>query len=118
MYSDMDYQKNINIELYVVLKNQLCELFTSGRVTQHSENVLYGKKNYLLIRMKNNGPFVSWGKISCKVERHKPIQIEVLAMESKMEEFVDHLIPIPGIMQPRAETLPEISCKWIELYSY
>jgi hypothetical protein len=114
----MDYQKNVKIESYVVLKSQLCELFTSGKIIQPQEKDLYGNEKYLLIRTKNVGQYVSWGKLSCKVERHKPIEIEILMMKNRMDNFNDHLTPIPDVFQRRAETLPSITCEWIELYTY
>ncbi|VHO03596.1 hypothetical protein [Candidatus Rhabdochlamydia sp. T3358] len=97
--SNKKYAKNIEVHAYLVTKEQVAKLFSeeNAEVTQKTNKELYGQEVFLLVRVKNNGEYMSFGLLNCKISNQGvPITIEIGMMPGggNMKFFHDSVLYI------------------------
>lgn len=118
--SDKEYAKNIEIQAYLVTKDQVAKLFSeeNGKVVQKTNKELYRKEIYLLVRCKNFGDYRAFGTLNCRLSNEgDPISIEIMMMPGYMKSYYDTVIPLYSGSIPNNENTPFVSCKWKDLYT-
>jgi hypothetical protein len=118
--SNKKYAKNIEIEVYIVTKDQVAKVFSEEnvQVKQKMNKELYAQEVYLLVRCKNKGDYRSFGALNCQLSSSgKPISIEIMMMPGYMKSFRDTVLPLYGGGIPNNDTPPFITFKWKHLYT-
>jgi hypothetical protein len=119
--SNKKYAKNIEVHAYLITKDQVVKLFSeeNGEVIQKTNKELYGQEVFLLTRVKNNGEYMSFGLLNCKIpNRGDPITIEIMMMpgDGNMKSFHDSVLYLGKGFTSNDKGIPVISCKWKSLY--
>jgi len=117
---DMKYTKHIEVEAYIVTKDQVVKVFSeeNAEVKQKTNKELYGQDIFLLVRCKNKGDYRSFGTLNCKVsDSGEFISIEIMAMPGYMKSFRDSVLPLSRGGIPNDNKTPVITFKWKNLYT-
>ena len=120
MLSNPKYTKQIEVQCYLVTREQVAELFSkkNGNVTQLSNDKLYPHDVYLLVRCKNKGILMAFGTLHCFVpNRGSPIPVDIDMMNARMTTFHDCVIYIIRGLIHRDKELPKIKYEWDCLYT-
>jgi len=120
MLSNPKYAKHIEVQCYLVTREQVAELFSqkNGSVTQLSNDKLYPHDVYLLVRCKNKGIYRSFGTLHCFIpNRGSPIPVDIDFMNGHMTTFHDCVIYIISGVIDRDSKLPQIKYEWDCLYT-
>ncbi len=120
--SNKKYAKNIEVHTYLITKDQVAKLFSeeNAEVTQKTNKELYGQEVYLLTRVKNNGEYMSFGLLNCRIpNRGVPITIEIMKMpgDGNMKSFHDSALYLGGGCTHNDNGTPSISYEWKSLYT-
>jgi hypothetical protein len=118
--SDKEYAKNIEVQAYLVTRDQVVKLFSeeNGKVIQKTNKELYRKEIYLLVRCKNFGDYRAFGTLNCRIlNEGDPISIEIMMMPGYMKSYYDTVIPLYSGSIPNNEKTPFVSSKWKDLYT-
>jgi hypothetical protein len=118
--SDKKYAKNIEVQTYLVTKDQVAEVF--GRINveipQKTNNELYGKEVFLLVRCKNKGEYKAFGILNCTIpNRGVPISVDIAFLPGNMHDFHDCVIYITRGLFPNDTDSPNINYEWKSLYT-
>jgi hypothetical protein len=118
--SDKKYAKNIEVQTYLVTKDQVAEVFgsTSVEIVQKANYELYGKEVFLLVRCKNKGEYMSFGILNCTISnRGVPISVDIAFLPGNMHDFHDCVIYVSRGLFPNDDKLPNIKSEWKSLYT-
>jgi hypothetical protein len=118
--SNKKYAKNIEVQAYLITKDQVARLFSEkdGKVIQKTNKELYEEEVFLLVRVKNNGEYMSFGLLNCTIpNRGVPITFDIERMPGSMQSFHDSILYIgDGLISNNKET-PVITYEWKSLYT-
>lgn len=118
IFSNKGYEKNIEAETYVISEDNIVNVFNDilqlQEIKQESYQNLYGKKIYLLLRLKNKGSAGAWGSLLCKVDGNS-IRISINYISFK--EWDNYLIPIGKQTWSKSDNIPKVTIEWEKLYS-
>ncbi len=120
MLSDPAYAKHIQVQCYLVNREQLAELFSqkNGNVTQLPNDKLYLNDVYLLVRCRNKGDYAVFGDLYCFIpNRGSPILIGIAELTAHMKSFQDCVIYVESGLISRDKKLPQINYTWDCLYT-
>ena len=117
--SDMKYAKHIEIEAYIVTKDQVIKVFSeeNAEVKQKTNKELYGQQIYLLVRCKNKGDYRSFGTLNCRLSNRGSVSIEIEMMPGYMKSFRNTILPLSGEDIPNDNKIPFFAFKWDNLYT-
>ena len=120
LLSDPGYAKHIEVQCYIVTRDQLGELFTKKEATiiQLPNNKLREDAVYLLVRCKNKGKYAAAGDLNCFIpNRGSPILIDISDLPGNMSTYADSVIYIgKGLVNNNNEP-PKIKYEWDCLYT-
>lgn len=119
MLSDPAYAEHIEVQCYLVTREQVADLFSkkNGSVAQLPCDKLYLNEVYLLVRCKNNGNYRVFGTLHCFIpNRGDPIPIDIDMMNAHMNSFHDCVIYVISGVIDRNNKLPQINYQWDCLY--
>lgn len=117
-----DYAKNIEVECYIVTRQQLSDLFNQKitNITQlPTKELNYPQEVYFLIRVKNTGNMATSGILHCFVPSCGfPYPIKVMYIPPKMDDYYDFVIRFDtGLISPW-DSKPVITYEWNKLECY
>ncbi len=120
LFSDKAYAKKIEVKAYIITQEQaqaaLCN--PSHELLQLDKKELYGKKNYLLLQVRNTDITHAWGVLTCRVPSYDvSIKLPIFDLASTKKHNT-YLLQIgsPELL-PNETGKPEISIGWDELYT-
>ncbi|NGX51271.1 MAG: hypothetical protein K1060chlam2_01136 [Chlamydiae bacterium] len=119
MLSNPKYAKYIDVQCYLVTREQLGELFSQkdGDVTQLPNDKLPLDNVYLLIRCKNKGDHMAFGVLNCFIpNRGSPLPIEIDSMRANMNYYNDSAVYIRYGVSRKNKNIPQIRYEWDCLY--
>ena len=93
MLSDPKYAKQIEVQCYLVTREQLAELFTNQKtqIIKKSNKELYQKNIFLLVRSRNRGNHVAFGTLKCLPPNYgSPVSIDLARMWGHQTNFDDY----------------------------
>ncbi|MEM7174299.1 MAG: hypothetical protein AAF443_00010 [Chlamydiota bacterium] len=122
MLSDPKYAKQIEVQCYLVEREQLAELFANEKtqIIQKPNKELYQKKLFLLVRSRNRGNHVAFGTLKCLPPNcSSPIAVDLSRMWGHQTSFDDYVIYMGElILSSFADNeLPNITYKWDCIYT-
>lgn len=118
--SDKSYAKHIEIQAFLATRDQVVQLFCNEKteILQKNNRELYGKELFLLLRVKNNGDYMSRGLLNCTIpNRGTPITMDIEMMPGHMKSFHDSALYLGDGLVPNDIQTPLISLKWKSLYT-
>ena len=118
--SDPGYVKHIEVQCYLVTKDQLATLFSieSANITQKSNKDLYHQDLFLLVRCRNRGKYVAAGTLNCCPPSFgSPVPIKVVRMQPMNPAYHDCVIYIGDVIAFSNDELPKIKYEWDCLYT-
>jgi len=118
-FSDKKYAKNIEVQTYLVTRDQVAEVFSREKteVTQKVNQDLYGREVFLLVRCKNTGEYAVFGALKCEIENlNTPITVNIADLPAKMNRFHDCVIYMGNGFVPNDGQILNVSYSWKELY--
>lgn len=118
--SDPGYAKHIEVQCYLVTREQLAQVFANGSevVIQKTNKDLYHQDLFLLVRCRNRGEYVAAGTLNCRPPSFGSfIPIEVVRMSSMKPEYHDCAIYIGNVIGFSNDELPQIKYEWDCLYT-
>lgn len=122
MLSNPSYAKYIDVECYIVTREQLVEFFSqeNGKITQLRNNQLRSKPVYLLVRCKNKGSYFAFGELHCFVpNRGSPIPIDMSDLPGgNRSSYLTSVVQIRSGGIENNDKLPVIKYEWDCLYNY
>ncbi len=120
LYSNKSYAKQIEVKTYILTQEQVSDLFRdpSKEPTSLSVDELNHISDiYLIIRAKNNGNKVAWGRLLCKTPGiQDPIQIDLPVVRSFYCIYAVCIADV-FISRNKKSKYPDISYEWKELYT-
>ncbi|MGE0197906.1 MAG: hypothetical protein AB7N99_01325 [Simkaniaceae bacterium] len=119
MLSDPKYSKYIEVQCYLVTREQVAEIFGNekAQAIQKSNNELYQKNLFLLVRCKNKGGYAAFGTLECLPPNcESPTSIDIAMMWPSQESFDDYVIYLGPAITLRNSKLPQITYKWECVY--
>ena len=120
MFLDLKYAKHIEVQCYLVNREQLGKFFSQkdGVITQLPNNKLREDAVYLLVRCKNKGKYAASGELHCFIpNRGTPIPIDVSDLPGNMSSYVDSVIYVGKGLITNNNEPPQIKYKWDCLYT-
>ncbi len=120
MLSNPAYAKHIEIQCYLVTREQLAEVFENEKlqVTQKSNKELYQKNLFLLVRCRNRGKHVAFGTLKCLPPNcGSPISIDITRMWANQIDFNDYAIYLGSVIVFSNNELPQINYEWNCIYT-
>lgn len=118
-FSDKKYAKNIEVQTYLVTRDQVAELFSreNAEMIQKTNQDLYGREVFLLVRCKNTGEYAVFGTLKYEIENlNTPITINIADLPAKMNRFHDCVIYMGNGFIPNNNQILNINYSWKELY--
>ncbi len=121
LFSDKAYSKKIEVKAYIITQEQaraaLCNPLKDP--VQLDKKELYGKKTYLLLRVRNTELKHAWGILNCKILPHpNPLRVSIGDLVSKSDEYNTYLLQIGSLeLLPNETGTPEVLIGWDELYT-
>lgn len=120
--SNKKYAKNIEVQTYLVTKEQVAQIFgrKKDELVQKLNKDLYNRYDeiYLLVRSKNKGDFLAFGTLKCNVQYlNHSITIDVIDLPGHMQSFHDCVIYVSGGFIPDNDQVLSISYEWEDLYT-
>lgn len=114
---ELSYEKQIEVQCYVVNRKQLADLFSKRTMTitqlPTKELIQHRIDIYLLIRIRNIGPMAVSGVLHCFVPScGLPYPIKVMQMLPKMDDYYDFVLRFDTGLLPREDLFPKIIYKW------
>jgi hypothetical protein len=113
------YAKNMQVECYIINREQLAIAFTSftsplPQLT--NQELLNSSEIYLFVRITNNGEYIPFGTLDCFVSGVKsPFPIEVVHMFGR-EKFCQYALRLDPTVIDKNEKKPTLTYKWVYLY--
>jgi len=120
MFSNPGYAKRIEVQCYLVTREQLAKVFINENeiVVQKTNKDLYHQDLFLLIRCRNRGEYVAFGTLNCFPPNYgSPISIEITRMWAKQSDFYDYAIYLGSAVIFSNNELPKIEFEWDCLYT-
>ncbi len=122
LLSNPRYAKQIDVECYIVTREQLAEFFSqeNGKITQLRNHQLRSKPIYLLVRCKNKGLVFAFGELHCFVpNRGSPIPIDMSDLQGgDISAYFTSVVQISSGLIENNDKLPIIKYEWDCLYNY
>ena len=120
--SSLGYAKNIEVECYIVTREQLSDLFNQRgkNITQLSTKELHHPLEvYFLVRVKNTGNIAASGMLHLFVPScGYPFPVKIMKMPPKMDDYYDFVICADtGLIWPH-NPKPVITYEWDRLDCY
>lgn len=117
-FSTSEYQKEIIVDPLLLNKEDVIGLFSGGTGKKMSDSHSFNKDAHLVVRLKNTGNKGAWGVLLCNIEGYGDVQVYIPHLTPNMQEFVNFVIPLSGMITPRPmEKSPTIEVKWEKLNS-
>lgn len=119
--SNKGYAKSIEVKTYLVTKDQIPLLFTTGKIVQKLNKDFHEAEDiFLVVRMKNNGNRYAFGTLKCNVPNCDiPIVITVAFPHFGDDcAYHDWVIPLGSLFIFWEGKYTKITCSWDELYTY
>jgi hypothetical protein len=121
MFSRPQYAKYIDVQCYIVNREQLRAVFnsteTDRNITQLTNNQLLNSDEiYLFVRVENRGNYIPFGRLNCfipHVEERFPIEVLKMFFKNKYCDYAFHL---DHSVIDANDQKPILSCKWESLY--
>ena len=120
LLSDPGYSKHIEVQSYLVTREQLGELFSKKEATivQLPNSKLRENAVYLLVRCKNKGEYAAAGELRCFIpNRGSPIFIDISDLPGNMGTYADSVIYVGKGLINNNNELPKIKYEWDCLYT-
>ena len=121
MFRDMDYQKNIEINSFVITKDQLTNYFCRHERPQQilPKDLAFKDNCFLLVEVKNRGKRDCWGTLECYVLGAQSALVPIIHPAQSREEngysiYVSDLGRV--LYMPQKEAVLAIY-KWKDLYT-
>jgi len=120
---DMSHTKKIEVLPYLLTDEQVSNMFShrDETVRQLTEKELSSKNINVVLRIKNLGDGIAWGKLSWDYHHWGWKKVDVSYMPGKADsgKYADIVIPIGNIAFREIDAPPEpLTIKWNELYVY
>lgn len=118
--SDKKYAKNIEVQAYLVTRDQVAKVFSDENIdiVQKTNRELYGQEIFLVVRVKNKGEHMSRGLLNFTIpNRGVPITIDIEMMPGLMKSFHDSALYLGDGLVPNDNKLPPIKHEWKSLYT-
>ena len=119
MFSNKTYKDKIKIETYLVSEEKIGSILGKndkmGEAPLALENYqeLYGKKTYLVVRLKNEGRSGAWGILLCTIDK---CVTKVYVNRVPFQEWDLYIIPIGTLTWNRSNVTPTVDVEWEKLY--
>lgn len=115
--SELCYEKQIEVQCYIVNRKQLADLFSKRIMTINQlptkELIQHRIDIYFLVRIRNIGPMLASGVLHCFVPSCGfPYPIKVMQMSPKMDDYYDFVLRFDTGLLPREDLFPKVICKW------
>lgn len=118
-FSNIKYEKYIEVKTYLVTKEQIAKLFSKDdiEITQKINKELFGREIFLLVRCKNFGEYKAFGIVNCRIGTPGTggMSIEIKMLPSFMKIFYDSVLHMPSGIVPNDDKTPTISYEWKSL---
>lgn len=121
LLTDKGYAKHMEVQTYIVTKNQINILFSKGKIVQKlNKDFNEQDENYLVVRVKNKGDRYAIGTLKCRVPNcDRPIMITVVSTHGRKDSpYQTWVVPLGDIAIDITEKITRISCSWDDLYTY
>ena len=118
--SDPGYAKHVEVQCYLVTREQVAKVFANGNeiVIQKTNKDLYHQDLFLLVRCRNRGKYVAFGTLDCFTPNSdSPISFEITRMWPSQTEFYDYAFYLGSPVIFSNNELPKIKYKWDCLYT-
>lgn len=120
LFSDPGYSKHVEVQCYLVTREQLAKVFANENepVVQRTNKDLYHQDLFLMVRCRNRGEYVAAGTLNCYPPNcSSPFPIEVVRMPSMKSAYHDCVIYIGSAIGFSNDELPKIKYEWDCLYT-
>ncbi|QVL55793.1 MAG: hypothetical protein KFB95_00885 [Simkaniaceae bacterium] len=121
MFSRPQYAKHIDVQCYIVNREQLRAVFNStepdSNITQLTNNqLLKSNEIYLFVKVRNRGNYIPFGRLNCFIPHvEEPFPVEVLKMFFK-NKYCDYAFRLDHSVIDTNNQKPTLSYKWENLY--
>jgi hypothetical protein len=119
--SNKGYAKNMEVQTYIVTKDQIPLLFTEGKIVQKSNKDFHeGDEIFLVICIKNNGDLYASGSLKCSVPNcQMPIVISMMSsFGGKVSTYQTWVVPLGHLFISWEEEYTQVTYRWAELLTY
>jgi len=125
---DMDYQKNIKAQAYLMTPEQVSALFKdnnneSPEKWYFEENLFlekypfsYKKPLYLVIRIKNEGDKEFFGEITCGLPFKNKLNKKIIRCPKRGTSFINYAFFAASSYSSDKPGYPEITTSWENIY--
>ena len=120
LFSDPGYSKHIEVQCYLVTREQVGDLFSKkeSTIVQLPNSKFRQDAVYLLIRCKNKGEYAAAGELRCFIpNRGSPIPIDISDLPGNMSSYTDSVIYVGKGLINNNNELPKIKYEWDCLYT-
>ena len=122
LFSNKNYSDRITVQARIASHVSLSKLMANkdrnlDNVPKETNRFLKNSRPHLFIRIKNHGNASAWGKLSCNIDNHHRVKVDVKPLGASMSLWSYHVIPIKSIILADNDDYPIVSTEWLRLYS-
>lgn len=124
IFANKNYENNIQMDAFIMSKTALinlaADIFNDKKIEQIKLENYYelfqSKNTYIVLRIKNNGNQMAWGKLTCHFNGFE-YNVNIDSLMANMKESTVFVFPLSGFIYPHNNfNKPVITFEWKKLY--